>query len=50
MPPTLAAAQPSNASPVTMRKGADSVSSHLMLSVPARTKYRLMAQKSRKLT
>ena len=48
-PPTLSAAQRSSASPVTMRNGADSVSSHLMLSVPARTKYRLISQKRTKL-
>src|ERR1044071_5068024 len=49
MPPTLSAAQKSSASPVTMRNGAESVSSHLMLSVPAQTKYRLINQKRKKL-
>ncbi len=38
MPPTFTAAQASSASPVMMRNGADSVSSHLMLSVPVHTK------------
>ena len=33
-----------------MRNGAESVSSHLMLSVPAQTKYRLINQKRKKLT
>src|SRR5438876_10776921 len=48
MPPTFSAAQRSSASPVTMRNGAESVSSHLILSVPAQTKYRLINQKRKK--
>ncbi len=48
IPPALAAAHPSSARPVAIRNGAESVSSHLMLSVPAHTKYRLMSQNSPK--
>ncbi len=48
IPPTRVTAQKSSARPTTIRKGAASVSSHLIDSVPAHTKYMFTAQNSRK--
>src|SRR3990170_1870275 len=48
MPPPFAAAHQSSARPITIRNGADSVSSHLIDSVPFQTNHRLMSQNAAK--
>src|ERR1043166_8362460 len=47
-PPTREAAHQRSASPVAIRNGAESVSSHLMDSVPFQMNQRLMSQKAAK--
>jgi hypothetical protein len=46
-PPALVVAQPSSASPTTIRNGAAKLSSHLMLSVPLRMNHTFIAQNTR---
>src|SRR5688572_28194769 len=47
-PPAFTYAQASNARPTTIRNGADTLSSHLMLSVPLTMNHTFNAQKTRK--